>query len=276
MYRVGFSEYSANTKAIDAAAKCVRLGLTSYQITGDFQLNFPENIDKNEREQIREFNTEQGIALHYHAPTDIPLASRHHHLRLSGVERLIEYLELAIDLGARSFIFHPGRFAFYKISSGKVVLAQRDIPDIYFERFYDSVKRLVNYTAGRINLLLENTYNFSKQLIGIVDRFLELPSTGLVWDIGHMHHKKSTGLNRESSTAQIAEFFSDRLKHIKLAHIHDVAGVKGHLALGAGEIKLAPYIDIINTLGIDMIVEVFSEQDLQTSIEYINRLSTPK
>jgi sugar phosphate isomerase/epimerase len=217
--------------------------------------------------------SEQGIALHYHAPTDIPMASRHHHLRLSGVERLIEYLDLAIDLGARSFIFHPGRFAFYKISSGKVILAQRDIPDVYFERFYDSVKRLTNFAAGRVNLLLENTYNFSAQLIAIVDKFLELPGAGLVWDIGHMHNRKATRATKESDTAKIAEFFADRLKHIKLAHIHDVSGTRGHLALGTGDIKLPPYVDIINTLGIDMIVEVFSETELQTSIEYLQRLS---
>ena len=271
--KLGFSEYSARVPALKAAAKCLNFGLSACQLSGDFQVNFPENLGGNQRLAIRRFNEQKGLRLYFHSPTDIPLASRHKHLRLGGVERLFEFMDLAADLGARAFIFHPGRFAFYKISTGKIVITDREIPEIYFERFYDSVRRLADYNRGRLDLLLENTYSFSEKLIEVVDRYLELPSTGLVWDIGHMQHSMIISQNRKTETRAIADFFSGRLKRIKLAHIHDVTARQGHLALGTGNIDLAPYIDILTSLGIDMIIEVFTEKDLKASIEFIETLT---
>lgn len=254
----------------------MKFGLAAYQVSGDFQVNFPENLGPKERLEVKQFNEQNGLKLHFHAPTDIPLASRHKHLRLSGVERLFEFIELAVDMGAKSFIFHPGRFAFYKISTGKIVVTSREIPEVYFERFYDSVKRLVDFNKNRIELLLENTYNFSDKLIEVVDRYLELSSTGLVWDIGHMHHSMMLSQNRQRDLRQIADFFSNRLKKIKLAHIHDVSSRKGHLALGTGSLDLGPYIEILDNLGIDMIIEVFTEKDLKTSIAFLESLAVKR
>jgi sugar phosphate isomerase/epimerase len=273
MMQIGYNEFSSNVSASEAISRCKRMGLASLQINGDFPVNFPENISDDQRREAKNLLDEHEIRLHYHSPTDIPLASRHHHLRLSGVERLIEYIGLAIDLGAKTFVFHPGRFAYYKISSGRVVVGDREIPEVYFKRFYDSAEKLAKFSSGKIDLLLENTYNFSPRLIKIVDDFLQLPSTGLVWDIGHMHHGISSQFASNAAKTRIAEFFSGRLDFIKLAHIHDVAGRKGHLALGTGEIDLESYIDIIGKLGVEMIIEVFSEKDLKTSLSYIQGLT---
>jgi sugar phosphate isomerase/epimerase len=56
-------------------------------------------------------------------------------------------------------------------------------------------------------------------------------------------------------------------------HIHDVNARQGHLALGTGSLDLGPYIDVLSGLGIDMIIEVFTETDLKTSIEFIESLT---
>jgi len=64
-----------------------------------------------------------------------------------------------------------------------------NIHQSYFERFYDSVSRLAVYADRRIHLLLENTYNFNDQVISVIDRFLKIPFTGLIWDIGYMRSR---------------------------------------------------------------------------------------
>jgi len=274
--RLGFSEYSQVIKVLDVARKCSQFGLAAYQITGDYKINFPENVSGDERREIYDFNRENSIHVHYHAPGDIPLASRHQPLRLGGVKRLTEFIELAIEMGARSFIFHPGRFAYYKISSGAIVMADRKIPEIYFDRFLDSVARLVDFADGKIELLLENTYGFSNQVIETIDKFLRLPATGLVWDIGHMSERASAFRAKKIDPNRMAQFFADRLKYIKLAHIHDVAGGKGHLPLGTGTVNIPAFIEAISQLNIEMIIEVFSEQDLKTSLDYIETLKVTK
>lgn len=270
--RLGYSEFSSKIDVQNAALRCRDLGFSAFQIAGDFPINFPENIEPEKREKVYEFIKANRLNLHFHAPTDIPLASRHAKLRLAGIERLDEYMALAIDMGAQSFIFHPGRFAYYKIDSGKIIMAGRDIPDIYSERFLDSVKRLIDFNAGRLKLLLENTYNFSAKLIEIVDRFLSMPSTGLAWDIGHMNKMAAGENSNRDDTNNVADFFAKRTGHIKLAHIHDIAKGKGHLPLGAGVLDIRTFIEIIRKLDIDIIIEVFSEQDLKSSIKHLESL----
>jgi len=273
--KLGFSEYSHSMKVSDVAAKCKQYGLAAYQISGDFSINFPENVNKDDRRAVADFDNSNDINLHFHAPGDIPMASRHNAIRYGGVDRLKEFIALAIDLGAKSFIFHPGRFAFYKISSDKLVMANKNIPDVYYQRFLDSALRLADFAAGRIELLLENTYGFTAPIINVIDKFLESPCTGLVWDIGHMIRHNST-FGQSQSVAGTAEFFSERLKYIKLAHLHDVSGKRGHLALGTGVLDIPSFIDIISKLNIQMIIEVFSEKDLHASLKYLESLASKR
>ena len=271
--RLGFSEYSPAMKVGEVAAKCKQYGLAAYQISGDFSINFPENIDTGDRRAAADFNRSNNITLHFHAPGDIPMASRHQAIRYGGIDRLKEFIALAIDLGAWSFIFHPGRFAFYKISTDKLVMAHKNIPEDYYKRFLDSALRVVDYAEGRIELLLENTYGFTEPVIEAIDKFLESPATGLVWDIGHMvQQNKISSPNRPDSDST-AEFISARLAHIKLAHIHDISGKKGHLALGTGILDIASFVEIISKLNIQMIIEVLSDKDLQTSLKYLESLT---
>ncbi len=270
---LGYTEYSSKTTPLEAASKCVEFELSTFQISGDQQVNFPENVSSAQRKELREFNERNNLRLHFHAPTDIPLASRHEKLRIAGVDRLCDFIELAIDTGAKSFIFHPGRVAYYRISSGQVVVANRNIPEAYFERFFDSVQRLTECADSRINLLLENTYDFSDKLIDVVDKFLGLNATGLVWDIGHMQRSMMISKRKKTDPNRIADFFSKRLSSIKLAHIHDISAEKGHLALGTGNLDLPPFLEILGSLKIDTIIEVFSDADLKTSIDYIESLA---
>lgn len=273
---IGFAEYSPRVNALEAVHKCLGLALNAVQISGDLPINFPENIGSDDRKTIRNLIEAENINLHLHAPSDIPLAGRHDQIRLGGLQRLAEFIELAVEMGVKSFVFHPGRFAYYRIGSGRIEMAEKKVPQIYFERFFDSASRLVDIASGRLDLLLENTHVFSADFIEVIDRFLGLPKTGLAWDIGHMVNKSRRDPGDKAKATIAADFFAARLDNIKLAHLHDVTSGRSHLALGRGHLNIASYYDIFRRLNIEMIIEVFSESDLDESLAYLQSLEVKK
>jgi sugar phosphate isomerase/epimerase len=264
---LGYSEPSPEIAPLAAAEKCLSAGFSVFQLVGDYPVNFPENVKRGDRKQIRNYLKKNKLRLHFHGPHDIPLASRHEPVRKGGINRLKEYAQLAIDLGAKTLIIHPGRFAVYKISTGKLAITQKNIPRIYIEKFYDSISQLVKFSGKKLQILLENTYGFPPDLVEYVDKFLKQKGSGLVWDIAH-------GANdQRGDRERAAAFISERLKHVKLIHLHDIDKSRGHLALGAGNLNIAEYIEIIRELKSDTIIEVLSDEDLKLSIEYIDSLA---
>jgi sugar phosphate isomerase/epimerase len=267
---LGYSECSSQIKPLEAAEKCLNSGMSVFQLVGDYQINFPESVSRSERKQLNRYLKANKIRLHYHAPHDIPLASRHELVRKGGVSRLKEYAQLAIDIGARTLVIHPGRFAIYKISTGKLALTQRNIPRNYIENFYNSISSLVKFSRNRVQILLENTYGFPPELVEFVDKFLKQKGSGLVWDIGHGANEQK--YDREKA----ANFISERIKFVKLVHIHDIDKTRGHLPLGSGSLDIATYLDIIRELGADAIIEVLSDEDLKSSLDFIESLDLKK
>jgi sugar phosphate isomerase/epimerase len=267
---LGYSECSSQLKPLAATEKCFAGGLAVLQLAGDYPINFPENVSRAERKQLNRYLKANKIRLHLHAPHDIPLASRHEAVRKGGIARLKEYAQLAIDVGAKTLVIHPGRFAIYKISTGKLALTQRNIPKPYIENFYDSISRLVKYAHDRIQILLENTYGFPPELVEFVDKFLKQKGSGLVWDIGH------NASYQKADREKAASFISERIKFVKLIHFHDIDKTRGHLPLGSGNLNIATYLDIIGELKADVIIEVLSDEDLKSSLEFIDSLSSAK
>lgn len=263
---LGFSEFSSQTSPKEAADRCLRLGLSAFQLVGDFPINFPEFTPPAFRKEVKEYISQKGLRLHFHSPHDIPLATRHDRIRQGGIERMKEFVQLAIDMGASTFVIHPGRFAVYKMSTGSIVLDHKNIPQSYYDRFSNSFRSIVDFAAGRLSVLLENTHGFSDRLCQLIDEFLELDGVGLAWDIAYA--AKGDAVN----SGRAAEFISKRLAGVKLIHLHDYSRGRGHLALGTGELKIKSYIDIIAELKIDTILEVFSEADIVKSLDYIDSL----
>lgn len=263
---LGYSEFSSQASPKDAAERCLRLGLSALQLAGDFPINFPEFTPPAFRAEVKEFNAKNNLRLHFHSPHDIPLASRHERIRSGGIERMKEFIQLAVDLGASTFVAHPGRFAIYKMSTGKIVLDQKRIPQAYLDRFADSFTNMVDFAAGRLTLLIENTPGISDQLFELIDELLANDGVGLAWDIAY------TARNHIDHSRKEAEFISQRLAKVKLIHLHDYAKGRGHQALGAGELNIKSYLEMIAELKIDSIIEVFSEEDLVRSLNFIDSI----
>jgi sugar phosphate isomerase/epimerase len=244
-----------------------RRGFDIVQLSIDSPRLFPENLDETERNEIRDCFEEKNIALCFHGPSDIPLMNRHDIIRDAGVKRLLELVDLAIELGGQSFIFHPGRLAFYSAGSNKVVFMEDRLPSGRLGYFSDSLIRLLDHAAGRISLCIEYTHNMPPGLLDIISRLLGERGMNLAWDIGY------TDILPPNRRAQMLKFYNDNIRHVKIFHVHDITESGGHRALGTGSVNLPAYLDIISAVNADMILEVFPEKELIESVDYLNGLA---
>lgn len=266
--RLGFTSFAIEGSFDELLEFASRHGFGLVQVALDNSRFFPERINPDERHRISESFKKQGIGLCFHGPSDIPLMNRHRNVRLAGLERLYEMLDMAVDMGGEYFIFHPGRLAFYSISRHQVIFMEQKIPGRHIELFSDSVNRLLDYAGGRIKLCIENTHTTPQQFLDRIAGMAAEDGLNLVWDAGH------TELATSGKRERIIKFFQENIRRVKLGHLHDVSDGADHKALGTGEVNIAGYLEIFDTIGADVILEVFPESELLRSIEYIKNLKS--
>lgn len=236
------------------------------QIALDDGRYFPEKIDIDERMRAAEESRRQGIALCFHGPSDIPLMNRHDSIRVAGISRMLEMIDMAIEMGGEYFIFHPGRLAFFSVSTKEVIFMEQKIPRRHLDLFCDSARRLLDHAGDRIKICLENTYSLPEQFLERVGRLAVDDGLCLVWDVGH------TELASAGRRERIIRFFNSNIDRVKMGHLHDVADGSDHRALGTGKVNIPAYVEIFNTIGADIILEIFPESALLKSIEYLKNL----
>jgi sugar phosphate isomerase/epimerase len=260
---LGFADIKGNGDFAQLADFSSEHEFKLVQLSLDNPRFFPEKFDSDKRKYVRELFKERGIGLCFHGPTDIPMMNRHEKIRLAGLDRLCDMLQMAIDMGGEYFVFHPGRLAFYSMSKQQVFFMEQRYPERITEIFADSLRRLLTFSSNKIKLCIENTHAVSGPILKTVSNLASENGLGLVWDMGHTEQLDEVRRN------QLIGFFTNNLSHVKLAHLHDVVGDADHKALGAGRLDINTYLEIINTLGIDVILEIFPEKDLLQSLTYL-------
>jgi sugar phosphate isomerase/epimerase len=241
-------------------------GFGLIQLNLDNPSHFPEIYSPADRADIRKQSHDLGIGLCFHGPSDIPLMNRHERIRQAGLERVFEMIDLAVDMGGEYFIFHPGRLAFYSQSSNKIIFMERRYPERIGGLFADSLNRLLAHCDGRIELCIENTHAIPAPFLDIIGDLVSRDGLGLVWDAGHT--EQLTGSRR----TQMVQFFQTHIKNVKLAHLHDIRGGVAHKALGSGTLNISGYLEIFNALSLDVILEIFPEEELVRSVKYLRKL----
>lgn len=266
--RLGFTSFAiggAIDKMLEFASQH---GFGLVQLALDDSRYFPERMNSDERRRISENFKSQGIRFCFHGPSDIPLMNRHHSIRLAGLERLYEMIDMAVEMGGEYFIFHPGRLAFYSISSHRVIFMEQKIPGRHIDLFSDSVTRLLDYAGDRIKLCIENTHSLPQQFLDRITRMVTEDGLNLAWDVGH------TELAPPAKRERIIKYFQENIRRVKLGHLHDVSNGADHKALGTGKVNITGYLEIFDTIGADVILEVFPKSELLKSLEYINNLES--
>ena len=175
-------------------------------------------------------------------------------------------IDLAKDLGGEYFIFHPGRLAFYSIGKNEITLMENRFPKKHVDFLKGSLERILEYAGDGITISMENTYHLAP---GLRDAIVELADTHglrLTWDIGYTEALDPRG------KAVMLKFFNDNIKYVKLVHLHDITTAGAHKMLGTGIVNVSAYLEIINVIKADVILEIFPEKDLLESLKYIKDL----
>jgi len=185
---------------------------------------------------------------------------------MAGLDRIYEMIDMAVDMGAEYFIIHPGRLAFYSTSTQKVFFMEQRYPQRISELLHDSMQRLLDHCGDKIRLCVENTHTVAVPYLDVISRLASQSGLGLVWDVGHTEHLS------EIKRQQILKFMQENIRHVKLVHLHDIRKGAVHKSLGSGSLNIAGYLEIFKALSVDAILEIFPEDELLKSVEYLKKL----
>jgi sugar phosphate isomerase/epimerase len=236
------------------------------QISMDSSRYFPENMTDEKRTSIKNQFHQNNIGLCFHGPTDLPLMNRHDIIREAALNRALEMIDLAVDLGGEYFVFHPGRLAFYSLNRRKIFFMEKALPQKHLGYFTKAVEKISEHANGKITVCIENTHAIPPQFLEIITDALKNNELNLVWDIGHVE------MLNASERSMMINFFQDNIKYVKLFHLHDVTEKGDHKTLGTGRINLKSYLEIIDTVGADTVLEIFPKSEVVKSLEYINSI----
>ena len=236
------------------------------QLSLDFPWFFPEKISSGSRAEIKNYCESAGVRLCFHGPSDLPLMNRHEMVRLGGINRMLEMLDLAVDLNGKYFVFHPGRLAFYSVGRKEVVFMEKRFPEKHAEIFTSSAARLLDHAGARIKICIENTHDLPALFLNAISELADNNGLCLAWDVGHTENLPP------GDRAKMLKFYTENIKYVKLVHLHDITKEGGHKALGSGILNLSAYLEIINTIKADTVLEIFPQNSLIDSIKYLNAL----
>lgn len=195
-------------------------------------------------QEIRRALEKRRLPVVGHTAYYLPLASPFESIRRAAVDELKRCVEIFSELGARWMNVHPSR---------EPPMHSRTFA---VERNIQSLHDLMPFARERgVGLMVENLpghFNNVRQLSPLLDA---LPELGLHLDIGHANL-----LVEENTAEKILAAFGARLRHV---HLHDNKGGGDdlHLALGAGTIDLARYVQSLRNSGYDgtITLEVFCD-----------------
>ena len=189
---------------------------------------------------------------------DLSIASIDDDIRNISIERYLQSLEVANAIKAKTIVFHTGNEATIKHRK-----FQQDYSD-------DSIKFWKNYitpfeNAGIVAVqenVSENTYEPILRIIDAVNS--EFLKASL--DVGHVN------VHSDRPVVDWIQGYGKNLKHL---HLHNnYQDNDSHLSLLKGTLDFEEIFDKINSLNLDpiLVLEIFTEEDLYESVEYLNKL----
>lgn len=208
--------------------------------------------------------------------------------RQQGVRAVKRSIDLAQELGASLLVVHPGRVDVdssferklwdmfetgqsetpeYEELKESLALARAGRAEANLEAARLSLAELAEY-AGRAGVLLglENRYHYLDiPLLGEIGSLLDVANDGRIgfwYDVGHGQVLENLGFDAHEDWLRR---YADRMLGM---HLHDVRGLKDHLALNTGEVDwdmVLPYIP-------DGALRTFECQHFTTPEQLVNSL----
>ena len=188
---------------------------------------------------------------------DLSIASIDDDIREISIKRYLQSLEVAKAIGAETIVYHTGCEATIK---------HRKFQQAYSD---DSVKFWKNYINAYENAKIiavqenvsENTYEPILRIVNCVNS----PFLQASLDTGHVN------AHSDNKVSQWIKGYGQHLKHM---HLHNNYGDDdSHLSLLKGTLDFDEIFATINSLNINlvMVLEIFTENDLYESVEYMRK-----
>ena len=188
---------------------------------------------------------------------DLSIASIDDDIREISIKRYLQSLEIAKAIGAKTIVYHTGCEATIK---------HRKFQQAYSE---DSIKFWKNYIKAYENAgitavqenVSENTFEPILKIVNSVNS----PYLKASLDTGHVN------VHSDNKVTKWLEGYGSALKHM---HIHNNYGDDdSHLSLLKGTLDFDEIFDKIKELEINpvMVLEIFTENDLYESVDYLRK-----
>ena len=208
-------------------------------------------------EALLEIKETHSVEYAVHAPyTDVNIAAHDPHVREAILRRLETSIGYASDLGAETFVFHPGNttaleWALPKETSWRINL--------------ESVRRLVEYaeTLG-VKAMIENVpepFPFMMKSVKDFERFYDDVGVEIlmVLDVAHAHIR--------DEELEFIERFGDRIGHV---HVSDNQGDRDtHLQISEGSISWEKVMGVLGDSPFDGWVTIESHERMVKCVELL-------
>ncbi|MGN1249962.1 MAG: sugar phosphate isomerase/epimerase family protein [Candidatus Spyradocola sp.] len=236
------------------AALCAELGLRFVELN----MNLPEYADVAgiDRALLRSLAEKHGVYFTLHLDERMDVCDFNPLVRAAYLETLRRALELAGELHMPILNLHFSSGVYFTLPDRKVWLYERQSGA--FEEALDEFRALVDAHCPRgTRVCIENTDGFPAFARRGIEGLLDSPNFGLTLDVGHMHAIGDAD----------APFYAAHMERLAHMHLHDAAGRKNHLPLGAGDLDWREKIALAEAHGARAVVEVKTPDALRSSVE---------
>lgn len=260
--RLGYAATVGETGIIGAVDFAREKNFGAVELNTNVPVFFPEKYSKGDRERIRAYANDSGVALSLHAPEDICLLNLHAKVHRAGLERMKEVLSFAGDIGASRVTIHIGTSVYFTMVDGRLSL--HDVyPDLYRRILREALVELRDYAVGKTLPCIENVNYFGYSVVQETVAAL-LPQGGLylTWDWGHSHN------NPEQ-----ADFMHEHASYVRNCHVHDHDGTSDHIVLGDGKVDFRHLFELLYGNDTNFIFEVRPREKACLCLERLEQLS---
>ncbi|MCM1102502.1 MAG: sugar phosphate isomerase/epimerase [Clostridium sp.] len=243
----------------DTMRLCRELGLDFVELN----MNLPDyQADRMEdTEKFLTFKERYQVGYTIHLDENLNVCDFNREVAEAYLHTVERTIAAAKAIGAPIVNMHMNHGVHFTLPDRKVELFS-----VYRQEYEDAWKRFRELCEAKIGdadvrVCIENTDGFREYEKQALCWLLESPVFGLTWDVGHSHSA------RDADEAILMEH-AEKLLHF---HIHDAAGEKNHLALGAGEIDLPQRLRIAESRHCRCVLETKTVEALRESVEWLKK-----
>jgi len=204
---------------------------------------------KNEINELSLLSKEFDITYNIHLPTDIFVGDKDPSVRQFAVETILHVLDLTSPLNPLNCTLH--------LSYDELSLKKENILK-WQELTYQTIKQLINYGVKAEDISIENLNYPFEWIEDIVRAF----NFNICMDIGHL-----IVCDRD-----INAFFNSYSDNISIIHLHGVENGHDHISLERlSGVRVGQIMEILKKFKKVVSIEVFSYDDLFTSLEFLEK-----